>query len=654
MVSQPPKPSMPPGTQFGDYRLVKLIAVGGMAEIYLATAPGVDGFERKLALKVIHPEYADDKTFVQMLVDEAKLSVTLNHTNIVQTFDLEQIGKAFFISMEFVDGADFFQILQRVTSHDQDLPIPAALFVACEALAGLDYAHSTVDAQGKPMKIIHRDISPQNILLSRSGQVKLVDFGIAKAANLSTKTRAGVIKGKLVYMSPEQSWGDPVDQRTDIFSAGVVLYEALTGGSLYVETNPVKLLQLVRKAEIPPPSTIRREIPARLDELVMRALAPRPADRYQSAREFNHALASYLSQHAPDYGAAALGTLVQRVLGPDGVREQPRAPREQAASMNRKDFAVKQDSVIFSAEEMMAEADAEPTASRESPVPKRDDGVMAKLMLLEEDGTKTFDIDEQFVIGRGGDLRLTDGRVSRRHARIVAHEGGYLLEDLKSSNGTYLNEEKVAEIQRLAHGDRIRIGPFQMQFVLEQPASLPVPLPQPVLAPEPLPSRPPPPPQRVAPPPPRPAPPQRAAPPPRPSVPPSVSAPPPPSIAPPPPRPSALPSTTPRQNEVLPAADLTAKQQRRGGCMTVRLGEETISVPVNVRLPLGQRISAGSTTIDGPSSLVVRRGDAYWIEPVPHRDAVRVNGQPIERPVQLAVGDKVLVGALQLEFALQD
>ncbi len=668
---------MPPGSQFGAYTLVKLIAVGGMAEIYLATHKGVGGFEKQLALKVIHPEYADDKSFVQMLVDEAKLSVTLNHPNIVQTFDLGQLGRIYYISMEFVDGCDYFQLLRKITEH-QEVPVPAALFVARGALEGLDYAHNKVDeATGQPLKIIHRDISPQNILVSRRGDVKLVDFGIAKAANLSTKTRAGVIKGKLVYMSPEQSWGDPVDQRTDIFSAGVVLYEALTGGSLYLETNPVKLLQQVRKAEIPPPSSIRPELDAELDAVVMRALAPRPADRYQRASEFAEAVGSYLQRHRPQYDAIALGELVERVLN----REAPPAQR-QVAGMERDDFAAEQHSLIFSAEEMMEGADGQDLSAPQSggspgfsqregpdvefnvPVGQQDlgKGASAKLMLLEEDGTKSFDIEEQFIIGRGGDLRLSDGRVSRRHARIVAHEGGYLLEDLKSSNGTYLNDEKVRELKRLKHGDRIRIGPFKMQFVLESarapappPRSTPPPPPHkpplPATGAQPRPGPPPPPPRPSSPPPPR----LSSPPPPRPSSPPPPR-PPRPSSSPPTPavaRGSAGPTSPAPTFAPEGAADMTAKP-RRLACMRVKMDDETLSLPIDGRLVLGQRVSVGDMPIDGPSGVVSRRGEAYWIEPVPHRHPIALNGHPLERPTQLSRGDNVVVGTLELQFALGD
>ena len=248
---------------FGPYVLVEQLAIGGMAEIYLAKTRGVAGFEKYLALKLIHPNYADDESFVNMLIEEAKIAVRLNHVNIAQVFDLGRHDGRYFISMEYVDGADLFQLMRRLSERDIDVPIDVATYVVQEICTGLDYAHRVCDSDGKPLEIIHRDVSPQNILLSSSGEVKLVDFGIAKATSRSLKTQAGVIKGKYFYMSPEQAWGDPIDQRTDVFSAGIILYEVLTGQMLYLEEDMQRLLDMVRKADIAPPTSRRPQIPAR-------------------------------------------------------------------------------------------------------------------------------------------------------------------------------------------------------------------------------------------------------------------------------------------------------------------------------------------------------------------------------------------------------
>ena len=186
--------------QFGPYRLVHQIATGGMAEVYLAKTRGVAGFEKFVALKMIHPNFSADEHFIQMLVDEAKISVQLQHVNIAQTFDLGRVGETFYLTMEYVDGCDLYKILRKASELDVSMPIESAVFVAKEVCAGLDYAHRKRDESGSPLGIIHRDISPQNILISSSGEVKIVDFGIAKASMRARQTAAGVIKGKYYYM----------------------------------------------------------------------------------------------------------------------------------------------------------------------------------------------------------------------------------------------------------------------------------------------------------------------------------------------------------------------------------------------------------------------------------------------------------------------
>ena len=243
-----------------------------MAEIYVARTRGVAGFEKLVALKMIHPNFAADPDFVQMLVDEAKLAVQLQHANIVQTFDLGRVDEQYYIAMEFIDGVDLYKLLRRASEHDIDFPFEVAAFIGAEVGAGLDYAHRKRDARGRPLEIVHRDVSPQNVLVSYDGEVKIVDFGIAKATMRAQQTAAGVIKGKYYYMSPEQAWGDPIDARTDIFSAGILLYEMIVGQMLYLEEDLDKLLEMVRKAAIAPPSTQRMGVPRELEAIVMRAL----------------------------------------------------------------------------------------------------------------------------------------------------------------------------------------------------------------------------------------------------------------------------------------------------------------------------------------------------------------------------------------------
>ncbi len=299
--------------EMGGYVLLEQIAVGGMAEIYLAKTQGVAGFEKFLCLKVIHPNFADDEQFIEMLIDEAKIAVGLNHVNIAQIFDLGHDEKQYFIAMEYIDGADLFKIMRSLSERDVDVPVDTAVYIAQEICTGLDYAHRKRDENG-PLGIIHRDISPQNILISNAGEVKIIDFGIAKAASRSRKTQAGVIKGKYYYMSPEQAWGDTLDSRSDIFSAGIILYEVLTGQMLYLEEDMSKLLDMVRKAEIPRPSTRRAGIPPELENTVMKALAKRPADRWQTAHEFQVALTSFLYSYSPDFTPERLADLLRKAI----------------------------------------------------------------------------------------------------------------------------------------------------------------------------------------------------------------------------------------------------------------------------------------------------------------------------------------------------
>ena len=681
-----PKPTLPLGSEFGPYHLVKLIAVGGMAEIYLARTQGMAGFEKHLALKVIHPDYADDRRFVQMLVDEAKLAVKLTHANIAQTFDLGRIEDTYFISMEYVDGADCFRILKAVSELNQEMPIAAALYVVRETMAGLDYAHNKTDDEGTPLRIIHRDISPQNILLSRHGEVKIVDFGIAKAANVSSKTRAGVIKGKLVYMSPEQSWGDPVDQRTDVFSAGIVLYEALTGGSVYHEKNPVKLLELVRKVDVKPPSVLRPGISPDLDALVMKAIRPNPAERYQSGREFGAAISEYLRRTAPDFSAPQLGQLVETVLDNQAEEEEARgeAPAR-AGVMQREDFAVHRHSVVYSPEELAESSSA--LGRRRGGAAEEGRGGRAlgpaQLLLIPEVGDPIpFNLGAEFVIGRGGDLRLADGRVSRRHARVVHEDGRYLLEDLQSSNGTFLNGDRIEGQRSLSPGDVIRIGPFEMRFERQahggrlsgpEPGAPPVP----PFAPERLdrsertdrperldrsertdrperldrsertdrperldrsertdrPER---------------ANPAVTGPVPQPPAARSGAAP-----MPPIPPPAALASSKVARPPMVATPSAETQRLAAEGVVTLQFGAERMVLAVERSLPLGHTVSIGEAQVEAVGGTVVRRADGYWVELAPGYRPLAVNGRPIDGAVQLTPGDKLMLGPLELCFDVE-
>ena len=342
-----------------------------MAEVYEATAPGLGGFEKYVAIKVIHPRYATDDHFVNLLVDEAKITVQLTHSNIAQIFDLSRIDETIFIVMEFVDGPDSFRLMRAAHARRVRLSPELCAYIMSQVCAGLDYAHRKQGRDGLPLEVVHRDISPQNILLSRSGEVKIVDFGIAKATGRSTKTEAGVIKGKYYYMSPEQAWGDPVDGRSDVFSAGIVLHELLTGRMVYKEENLPKLMDKVRKADIRPPSAKRKNLPSRLDEIVMKAVAKSPEDRYQTAYDMARDLRDYLFEVAPGFSASRLADVIRTLLPPKPRRassvpeEAPESPAEDRALKADEFIPNRSQSVVFG--ETQAQAGSSPRISRPDP-----------------------------------------------------------------------------------------------------------------------------------------------------------------------------------------------------------------------------------------------------------------------------------------------
>ena len=271
---------------FGKYYLLELINVGGMAEVFKAKMFGVEGFEKIVAIKRILPEVAEDAEFIKMFVEEAKIAVKLQHPNVVQIFELGKIDGSYFIAMELINGKDIKTIRKRLKRVDLLMPVEQSAYIISQVCEGLDYAHRKTDEKMNPLNIVHRDISPQNMIVSYEGTVKLIDFGIAKAKSKSTKTQVGMLKGKFSYMSPEQVSGQPIDRRSDIFSLGVVFFEMLTGKRLFLGKNDVETLEKIRKAEVLPPSVFNSAVPPELDRIVLKALAKDREERYQWASEF--------------------------------------------------------------------------------------------------------------------------------------------------------------------------------------------------------------------------------------------------------------------------------------------------------------------------------------------------------------------------------
>jgi serine/threonine protein kinase len=272
---------------FGPYTLLDRVAIGGMAEVYRAKRAGVEGFEKIVAVKRILPHLSDNKEFVDMFIDEAKMVAGLTHPSIVQIYDLGRIDQAYYIAMEYVHGRDLRTILRRVHERGMRLPLDLSLLIVGRVCAALDYAHKKRDEAGRAMNIVHRDVSPQNIMIAFEGDVKLTDFGIAKAATKARSTDTGTLRGKLLYMSPEQAWGKPMDRRSDLFSLGLVFYEMITDQKPFMAGSESNVLEMVRECRIAAPTTLNPRIPDRLERVVMKALARDPENRYQEAGEMS-------------------------------------------------------------------------------------------------------------------------------------------------------------------------------------------------------------------------------------------------------------------------------------------------------------------------------------------------------------------------------
>ena len=312
------RPASSPGA-FGRYQLLQKIGAGGMAEVFKARMSGEHGFEKIVAIKRIVPHMATNADFVTMFVDEAKLAAQLNHNNITHIYDLGKVDAWHYIAMEYVEGKDLRTLLKLAKERGFPLPAELALFIASKIANALDYAHRRLAPDGSELNLVHRDVSPQNILISDEGDIKLCDFGIAKAASKVSTTISGALKGKLQYMSPEQAWGKRLDRRSDIFSLGSVLYEMLTGAPLFEGDTDMSVLESVREGEVAMPSSRGAEVPKRVDQIVLKALAKNPQERYQNASEFEKDLHAVLYTFQPSPGPADLAIYMHR------LREAPQA-----------------------------------------------------------------------------------------------------------------------------------------------------------------------------------------------------------------------------------------------------------------------------------------------------------------------------------------
>src|SRR4051812_11663406 len=335
---------------FGKYQLIRRLGAGGMAEVFLAREPLAQGLAKILVIKKIHPSLAETPQFRQMFEDEAKVAVNLNHPNIVQTFGYGQIGPTYYLAMEHVEGVDLLRILNAAVEVNARIPFGLCAYLGQQVAKALDYAHCKTDEYGEALGIVHRDVSPQNILVSWDGMVKLVDFGIARARHV--KEEEGVIKGKFAYMSPEQAAGAPVDPRSDIFSTGIVLWELTCARSLFGNLKGKQAINAIKNAQVPSMREVDPSIPVELEAIILKCLSKRAEDRYQTARDLHRALGQFFfalsSKEGKIFESGAMAGFMAHVIpeaerrgeaplppGDDAPRAQTPAPSTSRPSIGR-------------------------------------------------------------------------------------------------------------------------------------------------------------------------------------------------------------------------------------------------------------------------------------------------------------------------------
>ncbi len=317
-------------SRLGKYILIRQLATGGMAELFVAVHKGAFGFEKLVVIKRILPALTGDRTLVEMLLHEARIAATLSHPNIVQIFDVGVAEDNYFIAMEHVHGEDLRSIVRQMKAQNiNEFPIEHAISVVLGVCAGLAYAHGKRGLDGTPLNIVHRDISPQNVIVAHAGDVKIVDFGIAQSdAMLQGETQSGRLKGKIPYMSPEQARGGVIDLRSDIFAAGVMLFELTTGRRLFKGTSEYETLELICDRDYPRPSEVRRDYPAELEAIVMRALAKDRAERWQTAREMQSALEDFVRRERVPVSTVTLSKFMNSLFAEKLANEKAALDRE--------------------------------------------------------------------------------------------------------------------------------------------------------------------------------------------------------------------------------------------------------------------------------------------------------------------------------------
>ncbi|MDP9036254.1 MAG: serine/threonine protein kinase [Myxococcota bacterium] len=324
------EPATAPGP--GKYHLVAELARGGMGNVYLVVVQGPGGFNKLLALKELKPELSDDPSYVSMFLDEARLAARLNHPNIVQTNEVGSEGSRHYMTMEYLDGRSLHRIRRRFVDQGR-FPVGAHLRIIAESLLGLHYAHDLVGFDGEPLGIVHRDVSPLNVFVTFDGQAKVLDFGIAKTVDSSHETKAGVLKGRVAYMAPEQACGAKADRRADIYSAGVMIWEAAAGRRLWPGMSEVEVLSRLLREGPPSLRTVCPDAPEELEAICSRAMAAHPGDRYDTAAELYEDLEAHINQREDATSMRQIGAFIGRTFAEE--RRQMKAAIEETLARAR-------------------------------------------------------------------------------------------------------------------------------------------------------------------------------------------------------------------------------------------------------------------------------------------------------------------------------
>lgn len=361
---------MDAGDKFGDFVIVKHLSTGGMAEVYLARMSGVGGFTKPVALKLILPHLAADQMFIKMFLDEARLAVALSHDHIAQILDLGEKQGRYYIAMEFAHGRDLQQITSRTRKSGRLLPLPYAAKIISQIAEGLFYAHTKADVSGQPLGIVHRDVSPHNIILTFNGTSKLIDFGVAKARITFQEEEEGILKGKFSYMSPEQIRGMPVDPRSDIFALGIVLWEICTGAKLYREASELLTMEAILRKPVPKPRDMRGDMPPDLEAIILKALAKRAVDRFQSAQDMHAALESYLGRSGWNVGSPHLSEFMKKLF-PDEYQETRKLLAAEQKKVEVEQRGTQEEFVPWEPYENNAGAEEPPRAPAAPPTPQK-------------------------------------------------------------------------------------------------------------------------------------------------------------------------------------------------------------------------------------------------------------------------------------------